>query len=836
MESLCAGRYQRKAKAASEAKIASQTFTVTFVPSSVGNYVDVYGFDITEQKKTLKAMTDSEQQFRSLAATAVDAIISADIHGNITQWNRGAERVFGYSGDEIIGQPLTRIMPERYHHAHLKGLNRLAETGKTRISDRVVEVAGLTKNGREFPLELTIAKWQTEEGIFFTSILRDTTEQEKALQALNLRNRAVSQSTNGIIITDHVEVFENPITYINPAFERFTGYSLAEVLGKDCRFLQGEDKEQPGLNEIRQALQEQRDCKTIIRNYRKDGSMFWNEISISPVFDVQNNLAHYVAVTNDITEYKKVEEAVWASEARHRSLRDDVLDSSEMGMFILDADFKVAWINHAIELFFGLQREQVIGKDKRELIRTKISEIFEDPQGFMDTVFATYENNTCVEQFECHVLGDGNRQDRWLEHRGLPILSGFYAGGRMEHYIDITKRKKAEERLEIARHKAEAANIAKSQFLANMSHEIRTPMNVITGISDILAREELTKEQLAYTELIQDASKSLLIVINDILDYSRIEAGKLEVAPVEISLKRILDGIDSVMRPLATEKDLQYEIICGERLPAIIQTDHDRLHQCLVNLVSNAIKFTDQGHVHINVSIEDSGAKPFVRFDVEDTGIGIPIDKQQHIFDSFTQIEKGCTRKYGGTGLGLAITSQLAQLLEGKLTFISQEGKGSIFSLIIPAGIDVISPPPLEEEKAVSEITPMKEIGRAFSGKVLVAEDDKGCQILTRKLLEPLGLEVTIADDGQDAVEKTLQESFDLIFMDVRMPTLNGFEATEALHQKGVTIPIIALTAHAMEGDRELCIEAGCNDYLSKPIDREKLLEVLGKHLPAKTV
>ena len=259
-----------------------------------------------------------------------------------------------------------------------------------------------------------------------------------------------------------------------------------------------------------------------------------------------------------------------------------------------------------------------------------------------------------------------------------------------------------------------------------MSHEIRTPMNVILGIGDILAKEELTKEQLAYTELIRNASKSLLIVINDILDYSKIEAGKLEVAAADISLKTVLDDIESVMRPLADEKDLRFDVIYGERLPAIIQTDNGRLHQCLVNLVSNAIKFTDHGHVRLCVSIEDKDTEPFVRFGVEDTGIGISMDKQQHILDSFTQVEIGSTRKYGGTGLGLAITSQLAQLLEGELTFISQEGEGSTFSLIIPAGIDAVPVPPLAEEKAVSEIIPTEELVCAFSGRVLVAEDDKG--------------------------------------------------------------------------------------------------------------
>jgi CheY-like chemotaxis protein len=291
-----------------------------------------------------------------------------------------------------------------------------------------------------------------------------------------------------------------------------------------------------------------------------------------------------------------------------------------------------------------------------------------------------------------------------------------------------------------------------------------------------------------------------------------------------------------MMHSLAVEKGLVFDIREKTSLPANIHTDPDRLQQCLVNLTNNAVKFTRQGHVYLNVSLEDRSGEPFIRFDVEDTGIGIPADMQDKIFDSFTQADESLSRKYGGTGLGLAITSQLAELLGGELTLTSAEGKGSVFSLVIPAGLDVTKQPPLNRSVVIQRLdTDGEETAQpCFSGHVLVAEDVEGNQMLLKTLLKKMGLEVTIAADGNEVLQKALTREFDLILMDIQMPYMNGYEATKALRKEGITIPIIAQTAYVMKDDDKKCLEAGCDDYLGKPIIHSQLVAILGKYLPVK--
>lgn len=322
-------------------------------------------------------------------------------------------------------------------------------------------------------------------------------------------------------------------------------------------------------------------------------------------------------------------------------------------------------------------------------------------------------------------------------------------------------------------------------------------------------------------------------MINDILDISKIEAGKLETEIVEYSLEQVLAGVESLMRPVAKKKALGFEVLISEDVPIRIITDPDRLRQCLVNLVNNAIKFTEHGHVLVRVLLQEGQ----IRFDIEDTGIGVPWDKRELIFEEFMQADGSSTRKYSGTGLGLPITKKLAQLLGGSVTMISEEGAGSVFSLSIPISHEIEGggsesensrqiEPASEGDEDAEDFSELK-----VSGRVLVAKDCQTNQTLIKLVLERLGLEVTIVENGQEVVEKATSEHFDLILMDIQMPVMNGYEAARALREQQVTVPIIAVTAYAMKGDCEKCLAAGCDDYLSKPIEKRELLKKLRKYL-----
>jgi signal transduction histidine kinase/CheY-like chemotaxis protein len=389
--------------------------------------------------------------------------------------------------------------------------------------------------------------------------------------------------------------------------------------------------------------------------------------------------------------------------------------------------------------------------------------------------------------------------------------------------------------LERAKEQAETANRAKSLFLTNVSHEVRTPMTAILGYAELLANPDQTPDQRqSCANVIRRNGDHLLTLINDILDLSKIEAGTLSPSRVPCLLSRVVDELAAVMRPRATEKGLAFDVECRQPLPATIRTDPARLRQVLVNLLGNAIKFTQAGSVKLVVRLEQTAPDAPARlcFDVIDTGVGLTPQQRESVFHSFAQADDAPGKKLAGSGLGLAIARSLARLLGGDVTVTSRPRHGSCFTAAIDVGA-------VAELNTTPEPTPHDPAAEKLDARILLAEDGRDNQLLFEHFLQSAGAEVTLAENGAAAVNHVLVETaaqspFDLILMDMQMPYMDGYTATASLRGQGFTTPVIALTAHAMPEDRAKCLQAGCDDYLSKPVDRQTLLQAIKRNLRPK--
>jgi signal transduction histidine kinase/CheY-like chemotaxis protein/HPt (histidine-containing phosphotransfer) domain-containing protein len=388
--------------------------------------------------------------------------------------------------------------------------------------------------------------------------------------------------------------------------------------------------------------------------------------------------------------------------------------------------------------------------------------------------------------------------------------------------------------LEAARIKAEESSAAKSAFLANMSHEIRTPMTAILGYADLmLAPIQTMSDRINCLQVVRRNARHLMDLINDILDISKIEAEKMTVERIPHDIAQTAVEVVSMLRPRAVAKQLALRVEFVGPIPTRVRTDPLRLKQVLVNLLGNAIKFTEQGEVCLKISVESRQAASHIQFDVCDTGIGMTSEQMGRLFQAFVQADDSMTRRYGGTGLGLVISKRLAQYMGGDLGVKSEIGKGSVFSLWFDGGslegVDLRRDLTEATLNVETESVPSEQI--TLRGRILLAEDGIDNQHLLTMYLTMAGAEVVVAPNGRDACEKMKNERFDIILMDMQMPEMDGYTATSELRKQGFRLPIIALTAHAMSGDRARCLAAGCTDYLTKPIDRELLLRTTASYL-----
>ena len=537
-------------------------------------------------------------------------------------------------------------------------------------------------------------------------------------------------------------------------------------------------------------------------------------------FVFQGAARHRANVTELEYRQRQIEEAnrrlqIREKEAQRLSL---VARNANDSIFLCDPDGKISWVNDAFSRVTGFSAGEAIGR--------KAGDLLNGPSTNADTVRAMAHALQRGEPFRGelrNIAKDG--REIWIETNQVPV---FDSNGQVETIIaierDVTEAKKYARELARARDHAEMGARAKAEFLANMSHEIRTPMNGIIGMADLLNDTELDESQKTYAETIQSSAHGLLTIINDVLDLSKLDAEKMVLHPVDFELKACLSDVLMLFGPQARGKGINLTLDLADNLPGYVHADEARLRQLLINLVGNAVKFTEAGGVDLKVSRREDVRGLVLDIVVEDTGIGIGPADLDGIFARFNQAESSNTRKFGGTGLGLTISKMLTELMGGQIEVTSELGSGSRFSLSLPVGT------PHRPSRSEARDAPDLDSLEGLRGKrLLVAEDNRVNRLLVEKYLADVPVELSFAQDGAEAVEKARQDRPDVILMDMSMPEKNGLEAAREIRESK-TIPqpvIVALTANAFASDRAACLDAGMDGFLTKPIRRNELLAEL---------
>jgi PAS domain S-box-containing protein len=511
---------------------------------------------------------------------------------------------------------------------------------------------------------------------------------------------------------------------------------------------------------------------------------------------------------------------------------DNIIRSMNDSLVVTRPDGVMERVNMATLALLGYEEKELLGNHLSIILPSTglVGELNPDSNGFADIISKGYINNL-------------ETTYRAKDGRFIPVLLSASLMHGMDDTVqgivcvalDITERKQAEKVLREAKEAAEAANKAKSQFLANMSHEIRTPMNGVLGMLDLMLDSNIDEAQLRLALMAHSSAEKLLAVINDILDFSKIEAGKLELQPVVFSIHDLIKEVRDLFWVKAEKKSIGMTLHINESVPDLVEGDPVRIRQILINLKGNAIKFTEQGEISLAVYLEEETPdNVMLRFEVRDTGSGITPDAQRKIFDAFSQADSSMARRHEGTGLGLTISKQLVEMMGGKIGVESEPTRGSLFWFTVRLKRGDENAIPRHDAEVVDVAAESNLESRQL--RVLLAEDNPVNQEVGRLVLESLDCLVEVVDDGRHAVEEVFSENYDMVFMDCQMPDLDGYEATRMIRQREAKIggemrrmPIIALTAHAMDGDREFCIAAGMDDYIAKPFNAGQISAILQK-------
>jgi len=761
-----------------------------------------------ERERTGRQLFESMERYRLLVDTANEGIWAMDQDHVTTYVNAAMANMLGYRSDEIIG---TKV--ENYCFSEDMELHDQRMTRRHAGIDDVYERRCRRKDGSVLWAMVSAKALLDESNNFQGSFamyadITSRKEAEKALENSELMLRMIMNTIPDLVWLKDVS---GVYLHCNKKFELFFGSDEATITGKDdYAFLDKELADFFRDNDRKAIVSDGPRINEEWLTFVSDGYHGLFETVKAPMHDDQGKLIGVLGIARDITSRKMTEEALRESETRFKALHN-----ASFGGIAIHDNGVILECNLGLSEMFGYSREELIGMDGLLLVAEKSRDIV------MSNILSGYEKP----YEEYGLRKNGEEFPMRMEARNLPYKGEMV---RAVEFRDITDSVNAAKALLAAKEAAESATQAKSEFLANMSHEVRTPLNGVLGMLQLLQTTEQSDEQKEYILGAIKSTKRLTRLLADILDISKIESGKLQIIEAEFSTACLQESIIEIFRPTAREKSLAFDFHVDTQMPSTLIGDETRVRQILFNLVGNAIKFTESGSVLVDALVLPSKNSERVRvlFAVSDTGIGISDEQLQDIFEPFVQGERNYTRSYQGAGLGLSIVRKLVKILGGEIAIDNTAGNGTVIYVSLP----FILPVSHHKQAGIQSYQTGELVGAPL--RILLVEDDELSSFSGKQMLHKMGYSVTTAPDGMEALGILHKQDFDLVLMDIQMPVMDGVEATKAI--RGASdlgdksqIPIIAMTAYAMTGDKEKFLAAGMDDYISKPVDRDELKTVI---------
>ncbi len=775
----------------------------------------------TENRLTAqKALEESENKLRRIIDSSLDAVVSADEAGMAIEWNAQAEKMFGYTRHEVLGNRLLDMfIPERHWHSFQTSFEEYLRTSDEHQISRRFETKCIRKDNTEFLAELSINVDINKKNVLYVGFVRDITEQRKAekeLEQAHIRMETlISNLQSGILL----EGKDNKIALANQAFCNLFSFAITpdSLIGLDGGLVVEQSKNLfTDPEAFSRGIEQAEKNKVLITNdvvTMTNGKVL--ERDYMPLASGHEQLGHLWQY-HDITERQNTEQAIRENEEKYR----DVLQNMDLGLLEVDLEDNILRANNAFCRILGYTPEELIGKNAGNTFLSPSSRKIID-----DRLKERKENLSSVYELQM------KRKDGtliWGLISGAPTKNTQgQVNGSIGIQFDLTDRKKLETELAEAKQVAERARLAERQFLTHMSHEIRTPINAVIGMTHLLDTTYPDETQRDYLNSLRFSADSLLGIVDNILDLSKIDAGEIEFEKKPFDLNYLLK---SLMQSIQYKKDPNTLAILEKIDPDVenlVIGDPTRLNQILTNLLGNALKFTKKGEIALQTTVLSKTELEYhIEFRVHDTGIGIPEDKHETIFEYFKQADVQTNRIFGGTGLGLTIVKQLVEMMDGSIRVESKLGIGSDFIFVLSFGNSGI---PFAGMNAPGVLDGQQNKHLLKGLHFLIVEDNLLNQKLICKTIETWECSFELARNGREALEKTAKSLFDLILMDFHMPELDGCEATWAirndLQNPNRNVPIIALTAAAMLDDKKRAFEAGMNSFLTKPISPKNLQE-----------